>query len=175
MRNFGRFSKLCILGSLLAIAGCEIKDEERAASQKVSQPAAAQPATHTGDLNFVTENLDEGIALAEKNNRPILVFFTASWCHYCHEMARESFTNPQVVAQSRDFVCVLIDGGDKKNETLCKQLQIKGYPTVFFLSPRGVVLNRTMGKRSPQEVLQQMQAALQGLAAAQSHPDIQRL
>ena len=170
MRNLHRFGKKILLVFVLALAGCEVSDEPRPGAPGRH---AGQAASHTGDLQFVTKNLAEGIALAEKGNRPVLAFFTAEWCHFCHEMAADAFTNPQVVAQSRGFVCVLIDADEQK--PLCQQYQIKGYPTILFFSPRGALINRVVGKQSPREVLQQMQAALQGIAAAQAHPDIQRL
>ena len=52
---------------------------------------------------------DRGWRTAERENKPLLLFFTAQWCHYCHQMAGEAFTNPQVVSLSEKFVCVLVD------------------------------------------------------------------
>ena len=171
MRIIERLGQVLLLVGVLALAGCELSDEERPGGP--GGHPAAKAATHTGDLQFVTKDLAEGIALAEKSNRPVLAFFTATWCHFCHEMAQDAFTNPQVVAQSRGFVCVLIDADEQK--TLCDKYQLKGYPTILFFSPRGVLINRVVGKQSAQDVLQQMQAALQSIAAAKAHPDIQRL
>jgi uncharacterized protein YyaL (SSP411 family) len=92
----------------------------------------------------------------------MLLFFTASWCEYCHQMAEEAFTHPQVVGLSGQFVCVLIDADAEPN--VCRQFEVTGYPTIQFLSPRGVPLNRVVGKQPGHQVMMAMQAALQHVA-----------
>jgi len=41
---------------------------------------------------------------------------------------------------------------------------VRGYPTVQFISPRGVPLNRMMGKTPAQQLAVEMQAALEATA-----------
>ena len=158
---------------LLTLAGCEVSDEKTPVPQATQTPAAPRVELARGDLKFVTDDLTEGLVIAEHEGKPLLVFFTARWCHFCHEMARESFTNRQVIALSHEFVCVLVDADAQPQS--CQRYQVHSFPTVQFISPRGVPLNKIVGKRSSQDILQQMQAALQAVAAAQSRPDIQRL
>ena len=99
----------------------------------------------------------------------MLVFFTARWCEYCHQMAAEAFTHPQVVNLSNQFVCVLVDADAEP--AVCQQFQITGYPTLQFLSPRGVPLERVVGKRPGHQVLMAMQSALQHVARRVEAPD----
>ncbi len=95
----------------------------------------------------------------------MLLFFTAGWCQYCRQMADEAFTHPQVVRLSEQFVCVLIDA-DAEPE-VCRQFEVTGYPTIQFLSPRGVPLERVVGKKPGHQVMMAMQAALQHVARRQ--------
>ena len=59
-------------------------------------------------------------------------------------------------------------------QSVCRELQVPAYPTLLFLSPRGVPLERVVGKRAGHEVLMAMQAALQHVARRNSSSDIQR-
>ncbi len=99
----------------------------------------------------------------------MLLFFTAEWCHYCHQMANEAFTHPQVVGLSVNFVCVLIDADAEPD--VCRQFQITGYPTIQFLSPRGVPLERVVGKQAGHQLMMAMQAALQNVARCAEQDD----
>ena len=47
---------------------------------------------------------------ARKENKPILVSIGYSTCHWCHVMARESFSNPEIAAiLNANFVCIKVD------------------------------------------------------------------
>lgn len=149
-----------LAGTLL---GCEQAVTEVASKP---QPAAAvQPPEATkvarGHIQFV-EGFRQGYEQASREGKPMLLFFTARWCEYCHQMADEAFVQEQVVSLSERFVCVLIDA-DREPE-VCRQFQVRGYPTVQFLSPWGTPLNRVVGKKPGHQLVIEMNAALQALA-----------
>ncbi len=162
----------CLLLSLLA--GCEM-EVEPAPSPQASAPVAAsetaQPAVARGLLHF-SESYQQGLSEAERENKPLLLFFTAQWCHYCHQMAGEAFTNPQVVGLSEKFVCVLVDADSAPD--VCQHFHVSAYPTVLFVSPQGVALNRIEGKRPGHQVMMAMQSALQ-TAALRNRPNASTL
>jgi thiol-disulfide isomerase/thioredoxin len=157
------------------LVGCEVGIEQQpsvdrsvADSDLVEQPPAMTPVAPPrhpriarGKLNFV-EGYRAGYARAAGESKPMLLFFTAQWCHYCHQMAEESFTHPQVVALAERFVCVLIDA-DAEGD-VCQQFQVTGYPTIQFLSPRGTPLVRLVGKKHGHQLVMAMQSALQSTA-----------
>lgn len=160
----------CLLAGLLCYLGCEIGVEQPdSASQPDAADTASQP-THLakGNLRFV-DGYRQGYAASARENKPMLLFFTASWCGYCRQMADEAFTNPQVVSLSHNFVCVLIDADTEPD--VCRQFQVTGYPTIQFLSPRGVPLERVVGKKPGHQVMMAMQAALQHVARRSRLPD----
>jgi thioredoxin-like negative regulator of GroEL len=149
------------------IAGCEDAAPPSPAAH-VEQPAAAPPApapkVARGNIQFV-DGYRNGYEQAAREGKPMLLFFTASWCEYCHQMAREAFVQEQVVGLSEQFVCILIDA-DREPE-VCRQFQVRGYPTVQFLSPWGTPLNRIVGKKPGHQLVVEMHAALQALARRQ--------
>ena len=97
----------------------------------------------------------------------MLIFFTATWCDYCHQMANEAFSEEQVVRLSGRFLCVLVDADKEPN--VCRDFGVRGYPTIQFLSPGGLPLNRITGKRPVHQLVVEMQAALQAVARRPSH------
>src|SRR5690606_22686081 len=146
---------LAVLGLYL---GCEfgVESAPEALAEREARPTAESGGLAHGNLHFVS-GYRQGYAESARQAKPMLLFFTASWCEYCRQMADEAFTNPQVVALSEHFVCVLIDA-DTEPE-VCQQFQVSGYPTIQFLSPRGVPLERVVGKKPGNQVMMAMQAA----------------
>jgi thiol:disulfide interchange protein len=116
-------------------------------------------------LNFV-EGYRAGFEAAATEKKPMLLFFTAEWCHYCHELAAEAFTDERVVSLSQRFVCVLVDAD--READVCRYFQVRSYPTIQFVSARGQILNRVVGKRRGHELVRQMHAALQAVARTQT-------
>ena len=178
-----------ILLATLLLAGCEVEitdvpsnqassEPVRAAGQDIRPqpkfPAPTLPATAKSaesHLPFV-KGFDSGYLKATESGKPMLLFFTAEWCHYCHQMAGEAFTNQQVRKLSDQFVCILIDA-DAEPEA-CKKFRVQAYPTVQFLSARGLPLNRLVGKKASNELMVAMQAALQNVARAQQDAAIKQ-
>jgi thioredoxin-like negative regulator of GroEL len=105
-----------------------------------------------------------GLQAASSQNKPMLLFFTAEWCHFCHQLASEAFNDAGVIGLADRFVCVTVDA-DREPE-VCRYFRVQSYPTIQFVSASGQVLNRMVGKRPRQELIRQMHVALQMLAQA---------
>lgn len=113
----------------------------------------ALPAVAGDPLTWHTD-LDQAKAVAQKENKPLFLFFTGSdWCSWCKRL------NAQILSQSafqdyaaKDLVLVKIDflrytpmeeKQKEYNNSLARQYQVQGFPTVMLLSPQGAVLGRT--------------------------------
>ena len=153
--------------SLGLLAGCEAKTNHSAGNPAQATAGSQDDGSRVarGQLRFV-EGFGEGIAEAERTGKPMMLFFTAEWCHFCHQMAADAFMNPQVVGLSERFVCVLIDADGAPD--VCRQFQVAAFPTIQFTSADGLPLNRIEGKRPGHQVMMAMQAALQTVARRNS-------
>ena len=80
------------------------------------------------------------LAYAQENNLPVIIDFTADWCAACKELEHFTYTDPRVIAQSKNFVPVMIDATkdtDPEVAALLKKYKVNGLPTVKFLLPDG--------------------------------------
>jgi thioredoxin-related protein len=83
--------------------------------------------------------------LSIKENKPMFLFFTGSdWCGWCIRLQKEVFKTPEFVKWATDNVILVELDFPRKNEQseaikaqnaqLQQQLQVRGYPTVWFVS-----------------------------------------
>lgn len=143
---------------LLAVAGCQ-----QAATTPSEALQSVDPAllVQRGQLRFVADAAT-GRQLANQQGLPCLLFFTAEWCTFCHQMEETAFSDPAIARLADNFVCVLVDAD--REPGLCQEFNISGYPTVQFLSADGRKLHRLVGKQSTHGLSVGMQAALERLA-----------
>jgi uncharacterized protein len=86
---------------------------------------------------------EEAIALAQRENKPILLSVGYSACHWCHVMAHESFEDPPTAQlMNSAFVNIKVDREERpdldKIYQAAQQLitgQSGGWPLTMFLSP----------------------------------------
>ena len=124
-----------------------------------------------GNLQFI-DGYQAGYEAAMRQGKPMLLFFTAEWCQFCHQMAGEAFTDRRVVSLADRFVCVLIDADAERD--VCHQFQVQRYPTIQFVSPRGSTLNRVTGKKAAPQLVGEMHSALQAVARSVHDADVIR-
>lgn len=109
-----------------------------------------------GNLHFV-HDLAVGRQAAVRHGLPCLLFFTAEWCTYCHQMEAAAFTDDTVGTLADGFVCILIDAD--REPALCRHYGISGFPTIQFIAPDGRMLHRLVGRQTAAKLATAMRAA----------------
>ncbi|HYE25979.1 MAG TPA: thioredoxin domain-containing protein, partial [Clostridia bacterium] len=86
----------------------------------------------------------EALALAQQENKPILLDIGAVWCHWCHVMDRESYESPEIAEiVNRDFIAVKVDRDERPDVDARYQTAVAaisgqgGWPLTAFLTPEG--------------------------------------
>ena len=100
----------------------------------VSTPAAATP----GEGGWY-DSLAEGLAAAERDNKPVFVDLWASWCKNCGAMEHTTFQDENVKAALAGYVKIKF-AAEKPDEepakSVCKRFNAVGLPTYVILKPK---------------------------------------
>jgi protein disulfide-isomerase len=103
-----------------------------------SQPPHAQHATHANephDIAWFDGSLQGAFIVAQRENRPVLLYWGAEWCPFCHTLKSKVFSRPDFIAKSHLFLPVYLDGDDDGAQKWGEQFGIQGYPTLIVLDP----------------------------------------
>jgi uncharacterized protein len=86
----------------------------------------------------------EAFALAQSEDKPILLDIGAVWCHWCHVMDRESYDNPEIAKFINDhFIAIKVDRDERPDVDSRYQAAVQaisgqgGWPLTAFLTPDG--------------------------------------
>lgn len=75
---------------------------------------------------------DEGLSLARKQNKKILLYFHADWCKYCKLLEKTTFKNKTVVTYlNNNYINISANSDIEKK--LAKKFGVRGVPALFFL------------------------------------------
>lgn len=119
------------------------------ATLKQSTPGAVEVAWH--------QDIASAWQATQQNGRPLLVFVTRDQCFYCDKMKAGTLVSPLVVASLKAaFVPLVLDG--RQSSPLLKELNVKGYPSTFVISPQAVVLDRIDGYVTPEVLANRLKA-----------------
>ncbi len=87
---------------------------------------------------------EEAFAVAQRENKPILLDIGAVWCHWCHVMDRESYDSPEIAQIVNErFVAVKVDRDERPDIDSRYQVAVSsisgqgGWPLTAFLTPDG--------------------------------------
>jgi thioredoxin-related protein len=89
-------------------------------------------------------NFEDGQKVAVEQDKPMLVYFWATWCEYCEKMQTEVYPDPRInEILKNDFVLVAVDIDINKEDA-----QAFGEwtpPAELFVTPEGTTIDRAGG------------------------------
>jgi len=127
---------------VLIIAGCSWKENTASSDSWVS--------------------IEEGLALAKKVNKPIVIDFYTSWCKWCKVMEERTFSNAHIAEYLKEnYVCVRINAEDKKTTfeykgtkytpySLTRRLGVRGFPSMGYFKSDGELIKIVPGFIPPE-------------------------
>lgn len=92
--------------------------------------------------------LDEALAKARRENKPLVLEFTAEWCAPCKQMEKTTLMNSRVIELLKQVVFVLIDT-DQQPE-IAERLGVVGLPDIRFAATDGRLLRQLRGFQTAQ-------------------------
>lgn len=119
--------------------------------------AAAVPAVFADALHW-TYSYEDSLKRASREAKPVMAGFYTTWCGYCRKLDEVTYADGEVVALSKDFVCLKVDG--EKRRDIAYGYGIGKFPTILFLDPDGRVIWREFGYRDPAFLAKRMREVL---------------
>ena len=121
-------------------------------------------ATTPGQSVVAQEKIDwvmseeEGLKQARADGKVAMIDFWALWCAACMEFEKLTYTDPEIIKESKKFVNIKIDSSktdDPKVKQLWDKYGVVGLPTLIFVDKDGTVLkDKTItGFVNPKEFL----------------------
>jgi thioredoxin-related protein len=124
-----------------------------------NQPRTEQSLQWQGDVR-------EAWQLAQKSDRPLLVFITMDSCLYCEKMKKTTLRDRFVVRDVHSaFVPVTVNLKDVPD--LVELLMVKSFPTTVVIHTNGDVIESMSGYQTSRQLRQRLQASLRVVAREQ--------
>jgi thiol:disulfide interchange protein len=139
---------------------------------KPNPPAPAPPSSTEGSIAVIasathvawldSERLMPVLEQAQRDDKAVFVVFSASWCAPCKVMEEEVFSRPDVFQHlNSKFLNFKADTDTEAGKAISAIHEVKGLPTVMFLSPNGVVLERYLGLANASKIFEMSESALE--------------
>lgn len=107
------------------------------------------PAARAEDVPWT--RYEEALREAQRSGKPVFLYFFVSDCQYCRKMESRTLVSSRVVEYLREeFVSAKVDG--ERFPQLARRYMVRGFPTIWFLSPEGKPISSLPGYVEPEEL-----------------------
>ncbi len=99
---------------------------------------------------------DEGVKLAAKTNKPMIIDFYTEWCGWCKKMDKTTYTDPQIIQYiNKVFIPIKLNpelkeqyniaGGPTDARSVGRSFGVSSYPQTWFVEPNGKKIDKWPG------------------------------
>ncbi|MCP4711739.1 MAG: thioredoxin family protein [Planctomycetes bacterium] len=151
---FGAFLvALSIIIIIIGVSGAKSNPSANATIFPTSKGESTQAV-----IPWITD-YQQALVLAQEQDKPVLIAFSASWCGYCQKMKKDTYPDSDVIATLDSFIPLMID--TDINPAVAVQYQVSGIPRYIILAPDGTQIESFVGFLEPKAFVAKLQNALQ--------------
>ncbi len=82
---------------------------------------------------------DEAFEKAQKEDKPVLLSISGTWCHWCHVMDDTTYTDREIAENiSKNYIPIRVD--TDRRPDINARYNLGGWPTTAFLTPEGEII-----------------------------------
>lgn len=106
-------------------------------------------------IKFSKISFEKAIKESRSSGKLIFIDVHTSWCGPCKEMAKTTFTDPEVgKVFNEKFINLKIDAEeDADGPMISKAYSVSAYPTLLFVNGEGKLVRKLVGKQSKEKLL----------------------
>lgn len=121
----------------------KVKESGYTAQVVVGKNKAAQFAAILRSLPEGFALLDEALAKAKSENKPLVLDFYAEWCVPCRRMEKTTFVDSRIAALLEQVIFVRVD--TDQHPDIARLLGVAGLPDIRFAASDGRMLRQLRG------------------------------
>lgn len=152
-----------ILSTGLASSAALAQHATADTSSKIEIPKVTDDAKGRPPI-FADLSLTDALAKANRENKLLIIKFTAEWCGPCKQMDKTTWRNQSVFDWAKDNAVIIAVDVDKDTKT-SEQHKIKAMPTMVAYRD-GVEFDRTVGYMDASKTLSWMKDVKEGKSKA---------
>ena len=108
--------------------------------------------------------LNETLAQAQKERKPVVLDFFAEWCAPCQRMEKTTFIDERIKALLGRCVFLRIDTDEQPE--ISRRMNVEGLPDIRFITPDGKVVKQLRSYQDSKTFAEELGRFLQSLGKA---------
>jgi thioredoxin 1 len=101
----------------------------------------------------------EAIAAGKKENKPVILVFSASWCGPCQTMKKKVYPDPVVQKLHGDFIWAYLDTDIDANSKAAAKYKVSGIPHIEIVKADETSVGQQIGSSTPSDFATVLTAA----------------
>jgi thiol:disulfide interchange protein len=112
--------------------------------------ATRKPPESELDKLWLTD-MEQAIETATAQDKPILLYVSATWCSSCKQMQRSTFRDRDVIERAQEYVLLKVDVDE--DPATARKFEVRFLPTMVVLTSDGAKLTTDRGYMDPVDFL----------------------